>query len=130
MFSYTPCVPATSHGDPPLEGALRPQLGQSRHPEEKKSPCFRQVKQQGQVRKLSDYPESLLGWPGVDEVSQCTYFWRQRSSDTNDHLLLIMVHSHIERSFINLEKIHYCSTQVKTLLFTYSPARGKACRAA
>jgi len=32
VFCYTPCVPATFHGDPQPEGALHPQLGPSGHP--------------------------------------------------------------------------------------------------
>lgn len=34
-----------------------------------------------------------------------TYFWGQSSPDADDHLLLVVVHGHVERSFINLEKI-------------------------
>lgn len=66
------------------------------------------------VRKVSDPPESLPEWPRVYKATaECAYFWRQSSSDTNDHLLLIMVHCHIERRFINLEKIHYCNNLVR-----------------
>lgn len=102
------------HGAPQLEGALHPQLGQSGHPGRKTVTMLQEIKHHVWVGKVSDSPESLPGCPRVCEVTaQHTYFWRQSSSDTNDHLLLIVVHSHIERRFINLEKIHYCKNQVR-----------------
>lgn len=102
FFLYTPCGPAMSHGDPQLEGALHPQLGLSGHPG-RKAIVVLQVNQTPSMSQEGLRPSWKFTW--VAKWMRGTYFWRQSSSDTDDHLLLIMVHSHIERCFINLENI-------------------------
>lgn len=102
LFS-PPCVPATFHGAPQPAGALHPPLDPSGHPG-RKAVTLLQVSQI-QVRIPNQERLQLSRMPTREATAHPTYFWGQSSPDADDHLLLVMVHSHIERGFINLEKI-------------------------
>lgn len=102
LFS-SPCVPARFHGAPQPAGAPRPPSDPSGHPG-RKAVTLLQV---SRIRDRTPNREGLQlsGMSTGEATSYPTYFWGQSSPDADDHLLLVMVHGHIERGFVNLEKI-------------------------
>lgn len=102
LFS-PPCVPATFRGAPQPAGAPRPLSDPSGHPG-RKAVTLLQV-----GRILLSIPNQeglqLSGMSTGEATAYPTYFWGQSSPDADDHLLLVMVHGHVERGFINLEEI-------------------------
>lgn len=90
-------------GAPQLAGAPRPPSDLSGHPE-RKAVTLLQVSQI-QVRIPNLEGLHLSGISTKEATAYPTYFWGQSSPDADDYLLLVMVHSHVERGFINLEEI-------------------------